>query len=134
MKNLISFFILWCSHVISFNLLYDVLWWMLECRFTGIGFGMLIITEKIVFFVLSFVLSVFEIYKNKKAKTVLVILSGLIFFRFGIHTYMIGNILKIYCVLCFSEIVGLLVPYFIYGKVKGGIFSKDSGYYDPKSE
>ena len=114
MKNLISFFVLWASHVISFNLLYDVLWWMLECRFTGIGFGMLIITEKIVFLVLSFVLSVFEIYKNKKAKTVLVILSGLIFFRFGIYMYMIGNILKIYCVLGFSEFVGFLVPYFIY--------------------
>lgn len=61
---------------------------MLECRFTGIGFGMLIITEKIVFLVLSFVLSVFEIYKNKKAKTVLVILSGLIFFSiWNIYVY-----------------------------------------------
>ena len=112
MKNLISFFILWGFHAVSFYLLCAVLWNVLGCKCVGVSCGISMIIEKIVFFAIALVLSVFEIYIVKKAKIVLVVFSVIFSFRFGVE--MIGDIQRIYCVLYFSEIIGLWIPYFIY--------------------
>lgn len=121
LKKILPFILLWGFHVVVFVLLYDTLGYIQGLKTVGISWGMLVYTHEIIFAVLSFILSIFEIFKNGKTKLLLIAFCAVYTLLLLNFTIEIGDVTRRYCTLYFSEMTGLLLPYFIYKK----IFQKD---------